>query len=665
MITKTLGGDRLGAGHKMNVELHGYERSTHDLSRSWRSTMACGTLVPFFNEISLNGDTWDIDLATMLRTVPTVAPLFGSFKLQLDMFSVPIRLYNASLHMNRMGVGLDMSQIYLPKMYIMAKGDKVPDTFDPSSLIAYLGVRGAPQIVNNNNEALQNEAFTKQALSLLAYWSIYKNYYSNKQEKIGYQISNTLYNTYEITTLFQRENITDSYIPIPFDPTGKFTTPIQDPVIEIDINFTGNINVNALRMAIYSPEIDRYETIFMYQKGQFYKYSDTEFRFQFFQKTDFWLLGMEPIKTVTTSAGSIMLKPFQLVGIDETELAILKTDKKTPFALGENSYQPYVNCLGSKTTNLILPNYFSQNGLGVKTYQSDIFNNWLNTEWIDGDNGINAISSVDTSGGKFTMDTLNLAKKVYDMLNRVAVSGGSYQDWQEAIWGEKVFNMAESPIYCGGMSTEVIFEEVISTADSTNSAGGHVALGSLAGRGTQGKSQKGGHITIKTSEPSIILGIVSITPRIDYSQGTKWFTRLKTMNDFHKPALNGIGFQELITETMAHWDAKYEPTKEQYNYKSAGKQPAWIDYMTSYNETYGNFAIPGGHANSLMQMTLNRQYEYDETAKSIKDLTSYIDPTKYNYAFAQTNLEAQNFWVQIGISATARRKMSAKIIPNL
>ena len=35
-----------------------------------------------------------------------------------------------------------------------------------------------------------------------------------------------------------------------------------------------------------------------------------------------------------------------------------------------------------------------QMGLVVKTYQSDIFNNWINTEWIDGENGINAITAV-------------------------------------------------------------------------------------------------------------------------------------------------------------------------------------------------------------------------------------------------------------------------------
>ena len=64
-------------------------------------------------------------------------------------------------------------------------------------------------------------------------------------------------------------------------------------------------------------------------------------------------------------------------------------------------------------------------------------------------------------------------------------------------------------------------------------------------------------------------------------------------------------------------------------------------------------------------MTLNRKYEMDYTNGRIKDLTTYIDPSKFNHIFADTRLDAQNFWVQIAAKITARRKMSAKVMPNL
>src|SRR4051794_18264544 len=99
-MQKTLGGDRLGSGNKMKVNLHGYERSTHDLSYVWRSTMSSGTLVPFLCEVGLPGDTFDIKLELDIKTHPTIGPLFGSFKAQLDVFQAPMRLYNSLLHNN-------------------------------------------------------------------------------------------------------------------------------------------------------------------------------------------------------------------------------------------------------------------------------------------------------------------------------------------------------------------------------------------------------------------------------------------------------------------------------------------------------------------------------------------------------------------------------------
>jgi hypothetical protein len=55
-------------------------------------------------------------------------------------------------------------------------------------------------------------------------------------------------------------------------------------------------------------------------------------------------------------------------------------------------------------------------------------------------------------------------------------------------------------------------------------------------------------------------------------------------------------------------------------------------------------------------MVLNRIFEPkdgDFTSTEI-DNTSYIDPSKYNYIFAETSAESQNFWVQIGFGIESR-----------
>ena len=97
-----LGGERLGSGKKNKYITKTFERSTHNLSYLWRSSMSAGTLVPFMSEVGLPGDTFDIELNADVKTLPTVGPLFGSYKVQLDVFEVPVRLFQGKLHMNKL-----------------------------------------------------------------------------------------------------------------------------------------------------------------------------------------------------------------------------------------------------------------------------------------------------------------------------------------------------------------------------------------------------------------------------------------------------------------------------------------------------------------------------------------------------------------------------------
>ena len=145
--------------------------------------------------------------------------------------------------------------------------------------------------------------------------------------------------------------------------------------------------------------------------------------------------------------------------------------------------------------------------------------------------------------------------------------------------------------------------------------------------------------------------------RVDYSQGNTFDVNLKTIDDLHKPQLDEIGFQDLIEEKMAYWTTAYNG--EKWIQQSVGKVPAWLDYMTNVNRSYGNFA-----QESEMFMTLNRRYEYAADG-GVEDMTTYIDPVKFNFIFADTARDAQNFWGQIAVNITARRKMSAKVMPNL
>ena len=120
-----------------------------------------------------------------------------------------------------------------------------------------------------------------------------------------------------------------------------------------------------------------------------------------------------------------------------------------------------------------------------------------------------------------------------------------------------------------------VFQEVIS-----NSASGEQPLGTLAGRGYDTGNQKGGHIKIKVTEPCFIIGIGSITPRIDYSQGNEFFNEFQTLDDIHKPALDGIGYQDSLNWQRAWWDNTYMKENNRLQ-TAAGKTVAWINYRAN------------------------------------------------------------------------------------
>ena len=117
------------------------------------------------------------------------------------------------------------------------------------------------------------------------------------------------------------------------------------------------------------------------------------------------------------------------------------------------------------------------------------------------------------------------------------------------IGSEKYFDRPETPVFIGGMTQYIEFDEVISKS-ATETAHGSQPLGDIAAIGRGGKPLNNGHIHYQCEEPGYIMGLVAITPMIDYSQGNDFDLNLQTIDDLHKPALDGIGYQDLIQEQM-------------------------------------------------------------------------------------------------------------------
>lgn len=653
-ITRTIGKNTLGDNNKMQVRLREYDMSSQNLSFVFRSTMGVGMLVPFMKILCQKGDIFDIKLTNKTMTHPTLGPLFGSFKLQHFIFTAGFRLYNSWLHNNRTGIGMKMSDIKFPIISNYFSGKNTTEKNNPSSLYSYLGWKGAKR---------KDASFTaiKQGVPLLIYLDIFKNYFANTQEDNFYIITGST----EATVTFEQQNEDTFTVQVGQDAEHTWNTPMNNTVTLQASDNVKNFGDfwTSIVIKVYNPSKGNSLTVY-----------------------------------INNAATNYSTKKITLDKIGTNELAGYTTIQgvyiKTPVFGDSSNYQKmYQNCLGSilkeqeistldsirdeilknpgnvslnmiTTTNTKVNELFGAirnaalnklGGLAIKTYDSDIFNNWVKTDWIDGENGISKITALKPDeDGAITMDALNLQQKVYNMLNRIAVSGGTYRDWLETVYtAGRYLDRPETPVFQGGMSQMIEFDEVVAT---TGNAEGQV-LGELAGRGYARQPNTSGRLHFQVEEPGYVMGIVAITPMIDYSQGNDFDLNLFTMDDLHKPALDGIGYQDLMNEQRAWWTATHEGTK--ITDTTPGKSVAWIDYMTNFNKTFGNFA--SGESEDFM--VLNRNYE-DDGSNGISNGSTYINPQEHIDIFADTALDSQNFWVQTACEITRRGNYSAKQIPN-
>lgn len=653
-ITRTIGKNTLGDNNKMHVRLREYDMSSQNLSFVFRSTMGVGMLVPFMKIVCQKGDIFDIKLTNKTITHPTLGPLFGSFKLQHFIFTAGFRLYNSWLHNNRTGIGMKMSDIKLPIISNFFLGNNTSEKNNPSSLYAYLGWKGARR-KNTSTVAL------KQGVPLLIYLDIFKNYFANTQEDNFYIITGST----EATVTFEQQNEDTFTAKVEQDSEHVWNAPINNTATLQASDNVKNFGDfwTSIVIKVYNPSNGSSLTVYInnattnystkkitldkIKKDELAGYTTIQ---GVYIKTPVFGDGADYKKMFNNSLGSILAE-YKISTLDSIRDEILKNPGNASLNMITTT-NTEVNQLFGAIRNAALNKL---GGLAIKTYDSDIFNNWVKTDWIDGENGISKVTALKPDeDGTITMDALNLQQKVYNMLNRIAVSGGTYRDWLETVYtAGRYLDRPETPVFQGGMSQMIEFDEVVAT---TGNAEGQV-LGELAGRGHARQPNTSGRLHFQVEEPGYVMGLIAITPMIDYSQGNDFDLNLFTMDDLHKPALDGIGYQDLMNEQRAWWTAVQD--KMNITDTTPGKSVAWIDYMTNFNRTFGNFA--SGESEDFM--VLNRNYENDGS-NGISNGSTYINPQEHIDIFADTALDSQNFWVQTACEITRRGNYSAKQIPN-
>lgn len=332
-------------------------------------------------------------------------------------------------------------------------------------------------------------------------------------------------------------------------------------------------------------------------------------------------------------------------------------------------------------------------GLLSVPYQPDLFNNI-----IKAGESPTAYVEVEQQDGKdvVAVPRLRLQTKVQNMLDRMFVSGGRFEDLLRTLFGTKGSPSVNKPEFLGAWQASIDPTNVVSQAPGAGSDG-TVDLGQMAARVDRFSSFKGSQgVDYYAKEPGTIMFISMLVPEPAYFQGLNPDLVGMSFADDFNPEMNGIGFQAVPRHRYSTLPAGILPQKPYAssaeapstpwvqsallanadpNLVEVGEEVAWSWLRTDYPTLHGEFA-----ENGLWQYwTLARRYSYygilladkitkpeDERAYyGSESFTTYINPLDWQYIFtAQTQLDA-NFMLYASFDATVTSSLSKNYMPYL
>lgn len=659
-IVKKVGGDRLGSGEKMTVTAHGYGYSTHDVSRTWKSSMSFGTIVPCFQWFMPSGSRLRINLDALITSNALLYQLYGSAKFQVDVFTSRVANYNPRMQLNLNDQGYNIKDIKFPTMTLETKaftgsGYISNQQVNPSSLLRYTGLAANGQNFENPTQPVTRKW---NAMWLIMYYQLVKEYYANKQEKTGVMIHNGTGQNTSITsvitlTIGEPDQIWKS---IAAGPPEVIVTLIPNGP-------SGLQNDTVIRYTGSHPTPDqitfRHETDdVMYTLGEIYNEVVLDRDNNLIRGYD---LRAEYANsqwsgytfTSTPITDEVVLVEYDLKAIDRMMMEILKSVDGAPVNITAATELPFGASFQKSDDSVHRAVNQSQEGLCVGTYMSDMNNNWLDNATI---NTLNNKSKVKVdSNGEFTIDQLNITQKLYNYDMRIGITDGTLDEWRELTYGQKSKSRSLKPVFEGGLVKEIVFDMVVSTASTEDDP-----LASIASRGNFGNKHKGGKIMIDTDEEKLVMITIKITPRLVYNQGNDFTLNMFTLDDVHKPAFDKIGYQNRLSDQVAAFETQVKADGSLVTF-SIGKQPAFQDWRSNLDVALGNMA------DSEDYKVFGRTYSAEKVGGyyKIKDMTTYIDPTIFNDVFAIQSLDAMNFDVQVGVEAWFTAIMSEEVIPGV
>lgn len=168
----------------------------HDRSHYFRTSFSSGPLYPI-DCIPVNaGETHDLSFENLVNTQALLSPLYGSFRLHIDVFFSGVSLYVPRMWRNgtlrqlngRLDANFPTFQLVGPQVLSTTGGVKIaPNLIDPSNLFSYLGFGSYFGVTYNGSDGTTEQkagaaaANRWNAIPYLMYLDIYRHYFVNRQ----------------------------------------------------------------------------------------------------------------------------------------------------------------------------------------------------------------------------------------------------------------------------------------------------------------------------------------------------------------------------------------------------------------------------------------------------------------------------------------------------
>lgn len=595
-------------------------------------TASCGPLYPILSLDVLPSDFFRINTIATVQSLPMIAPVRGRWKVNFDYFFEPwSNLYGFMDNSTRLDTNtiLNMNRWTMPIggtfNYVESEVNTIPiprilnyrNRVGSGSLLDFLGApvgyQGALEfhdIDESNYRSVRSIPTTHPAESLLTYVDIVRNYYVNNQQREACVIrASGKYG-------YPNSNVTYHYESL-------------DNLDNLFINLRGLSNRNG---------------------GFDVANSTTNFGAGLVRRLLWFSQGAPNINPLGADPGSLDLTAFDTAESDSLDAG-------------------------------------RQCGLFLRTYRMDLLRGLMNSDVLQ------AVAKVTVSNGQFSMPSVYLANKDQQLMNRLSVSGGRFPDWITTRWNVDSGIQIDRPLWLGSHSMWLNTIDVVATAagesgeDSNNpntelgQQGGYQVGKMTVGRG-KGRQRP---ITLKAKQYGTLMCIFSIVPDVVYSQGFEMQMLKTKFADIYDPAYKQLGFQSVTKKEVDVFPSGFPShTVDEPVYisladsnlnKKIGERVAWSEYMSSLNRAHGDFA----YGQPLDYWVNNRIYASRESTpisgegsqnpimKRLYDFdsTTYVYPTLWNHQFAQKDITAMNYMVDVYFAIDANRPIGKRVMPHM